>query len=80
MSLLRPETRCKRLARDIRPLATHHERFRPSVRRISIRREDWDLLREHAEAARAEGFTVNGPHVSFQGFELAPTHLGEPAG
>ena len=70
---MRPETRCKRLARDIRPLAEHITRgFSPSVRRIRVRREDWDLLREKADTARAEGFVLDGDHISYQGIEVAP--------
>lgn len=80
MIVMKPETRCKRLARDIRPLAAHIAKgFSPCVQRISIRREDWDLLRETAEAARAEGFAINGDRISYQGIEVAPTDVTHTA-
>lgn len=74
MSILKPETRCKHLARDMLRLATHLERgFSPSVRRISIRREDWELLRDQPEVARAEGFVISTEGVRYHGIEIAPT-------
>lgn len=73
MSRVKPETRCKHLAKEILPLAEHISRgFSPSVKRISMRREDWELLCEKAEAARAEGFTVIDHRVTFRGIEVVP--------
>lgn len=75
MSLLKPETRCKHLAQSIRPLAEQITKgFSPHVPRISMRREDWDLLLEKPEAARAEGFVIHGGRVTYQGIEIAPTN------
>ena len=59
MSAQLPETRCKHLAQFIRPRAAYIEQFCPSVNRISIRREDWNLLRKEVAAARAQGFIVD---------------------
>lgn len=73
MSHVKPETRCKHLARDIRPLAEHVTKgYSPSIPRISIRRADWELLLEQPEAARAEGFSVNAQHITFEGIEVIP--------
>jgi hypothetical protein len=73
MSRVKPETRCKHLARDIRPLANHISKgFSPAVRRISMNRPDWELLHQKPEAARAEGFTIIGDRVTFQGIEVVP--------
>lgn len=73
MGSVKPETRCKHLARDIRPLAGHIAKgFSPTVNRISLRRQDWDLLREKPDAARAEGFTILGDRITFQGIDVVP--------
>lgn len=73
MNTQKAETRFKHLARDIQPLATHLEQFRPSVHSIRIRRDDWELLRKEAEAARAQGFIVSDDGVRYRNFELQPT-------
>ena len=73
MGILKPETRCKHLARDMLPLATHIERgFSPSVRRISIERGDWQMLRDQPDIARAEGFVIDERGVRYHGIEIAP--------
>lgn len=73
MGAVKPETRCKHLARDIRPLATHIVNgFSPSVRRICMRREDWQLLLEKPEAARAEGFVIDHDHITYEGIDIYP--------
>lgn len=76
MIAMKPETRCKHIVRDMEPLALHNERYCPSVRRMSLRRADWELLRDHPELARAEGFTVGDDgEVRYRGFEIAPTDI-----
>ncbi len=73
MITMKPRTRCKRLAQDIKPLAEHIAMgYSPSVDRISVRREDWDLLHEQVEAARAEGFTILENRITFRGIEVVP--------
>ncbi len=76
MNRVKPETRCKHLAKAMRRFATHNESYCPSVRRISLRREDWELLRDTPDAARAEGFTIDAQGtVRYRGFEIAPTDI-----
>lgn len=75
MSALKAETRCRHLAREIRPLASFFEQFRPSVRRIRIRREDFNLLQKEAAIARAHGFTVDEEGVHYRRFEIAPSDI-----
>ncbi len=76
MSAVKPETRCKRIARDITPLATHLKQFRPACRVISIHRNDWLLLRDAADIARANGFHVERDTVKYDGFVLQPIERG----
>ena len=75
MNILKAETRCKHLAQYIRPRALYLEKFCPSVQRISIRRDDWNLLCKEVAAARAQGFVVNDHGVRYRRFELAPTDI-----
>jgi hypothetical protein len=74
MSIVKPETRCRHLAKQMLPLATHVENgFSPAVRRISVRPEDWEMLRQNAEVARAEGFVIDDQGVRYHGIEVAST-------
>lgn len=79
MSRMKPETRCKQLARQICGLAEHISKgYSPSVQRMSMRRADWELLHAKPEAARAEGFVIDDEHVTFKGIEVVPldvTHI-----
>lgn len=73
MITMKPETRCKHLARDIGPLAKHIAGgFSPAVDRISLERQDWELLHENPQVARVHGFTVLADRIAYQGIEVVP--------
>lgn len=72
MSHLKPETRCKLIKRAMERLATHNERFCPSVRRIRLQRDDFELLCKKPDLARSAGFTVMEDRVTYRGFEIKP--------
>ena len=73
MIVMKPETRCKRLARDIGPLAKHIAAgFSPAVDRISLERQDWELLRDKPECAAAQGFAVLPDRITYKGIEVVP--------
>jgi hypothetical protein len=73
---MKPETQIKYLVKHIQPLAKTLEDYRACARHIHIRRADWRLLHDDPDLARANGFVVNGEHISFRNFELLPTDCG----
>lgn len=80
MSHLKPETRCKQIKKEMERLATECERFCPNVRRISLQREDFDLLRKKPDLARATGFIVMDDRLTYRGFEIKPTDINRREG
>ena len=72
MTALRPETRCKRIIKQITPLVTFLKRDRPTCRRIHLYRADWDSLYQAGDVARAHGFQIEGDAITYQGFSLEP--------
>lgn len=61
------------------PLAEFYKRYRPSCQVIHIHRDDWQCIKQAADAARIHGFVIddNGK-ITFQGFELQPVDMGIP--
>jgi len=79
----RPETRCRYLVRDITPLVSFFEQFRPSCRTIHINRQDWQMLCQAGDIARKQGFVIDEQEgqpvkISYHGFSLEPVDLGQP--
>lgn len=77
MSALRPETRCKRIVKEMTRLVTFLKREQPNCHCIHLYRADWDSLYQAGDVARALGFQIEGNVITYQGFTLEPL---EPRG
>lgn len=73
---MKAETQIKQVVSGIEPLANFLSKFRPSCKRIHIRRADWTMLRAEPHLARTYGFVIDDERVAFREFDLLPTDCG----
>ena len=73
---------CRHIVSDMKRLVSHCKSYSPSVRWLSIHREDWNAIRAAGDIARAQGFVIEGQGenctITYDGLLLRPTNLGKP--
>jgi hypothetical protein len=54
----------------MKPLAEWMQKFKPESKKLTLKRQDYDLIRRWPKAAGLFGITVTETGASFMGFEL----------